>query len=586
MKTFLKMLLATLVGGLLLLFIVFVLVASLASLGEQKPEIAEHSILKIDLNTQFNDRAQDNPFEAFDPIGMQPQSAVGLNRFIATLHKAADDEKIDGIYLEGGIPQAGSATLREMRQALAQFADSGKFVYSYSEVFSQAGLYLCSAADTVWVHPEGAAEWRGLSASVSYYKDGLDKLGVKPVVLRATGNKFKSAVEPFLTNEMSVANHQQLSELLNSVWGTTLEEMGTARSLSNSGLNALADSLIINAQEAIAAGLVDGGAYEDEFMQLLRSKVGLDSNERIPFTSFSEYSDGATFAGNGGYKDAKIAVIYAQGEIGMGEGSINAIGSETTAKALRKARLDDDVKAIVLRINSPGGSALASDIIWREVNLAQQEKPVLASMGNVAASGGYYIACFADTIVAQPNTITGSIGAFGLFFTAQELMNDKLGINIETVKTNVYADLGTLDRDISVAEKKQLIHEIDQVYQTFTDRVAEGRHMSTALVDSLGQGRVYSGEDALELGLVDVLGGLQTTVDLAANKAGLEKYRLVEYPKLQDPIEKFIEELGGSLSLKASHWLSLPGMQEYQSLQEVMAKQGIQTRLPYDLKIQ
>lgn len=585
MKTFLKMLLASIVGGLLLLFIFFVIIASLASFGNEKPQLQEASILKINLNKVVLDRAQDNPFSSIDPLNMQPDEALGLNTLLATLRKAAKDEKIEGIYLEGGIPLTGSATLSEYRKALKTFADSGKFIYGYTDIMTQNGVYLTSVVDSFFVNPEGVVEWKGLNAAVTYYKKAAEKLGVEPVVLRATGNKFKSAVEPFLRDEMSPENRMQLSALLASVWGTYLKEIALSKKISIKKLNSLADSLLTDPKVAAQYGLIAGTLYEDEVLQKIRRKMEVEDVKDINFVSFKNYADGVKYSGNGGYDDAKIAVVYAQGGIEMGEGDNTTVGAESTAKAIRKARKDEDVKAIVLRINSPGGSALASEIIWREVALARKEKPIIASMGNVAASGGYYIACYADTIVAQPNTITGSIGAFGLFFTAEELMNEKLGINIETVKTNHFGDLGTIDRDITAAEKQRLIKQVDRIYDTFLQRVATGRGMTVAMVDSLGQGRVYSGENALNLNLVDVLGGLNNAVEIAGNKAGLEKYRVVEYPKLKDPIQKLLEDLGANVKADIVTEVLGENQKHYQSLRDALHTQGLKTHLGYHIEI-
>ncbi|MDZ7847936.1 MAG: signal peptide peptidase SppA [Owenweeksia sp.] len=365
----------------------------------------------------------------------------------------------------------------------------------------------------------------------------FDKMGVEPVVLRATGNKFKSAVEPFLRQDMSSENQLQLSALLGSVWNDYLIQIASSRNLSAEKINLLADSMAVTEpQKAMENGLLDQLMYQDELQQLFIDKTGQNEFKDIAMISPSRYAELSGF-GKPKYNDKRVAVIFAQGDIVMGDQGEYQIGSDRIAKAIRSARKNDRVKAIVLRVNSPGGNAMASDVIWREVQLASQEKPLIASMGNLAASGGYYISCVADTIMAQPNTITGSIGAFGLFFTGEELMNDKLGINIETVTTNKYADLGTFDRDISSAERKILIHQVDNIYRTFTERVAEGRGMTVAQVDSLGGGRVYSGSDALELGLVDMMGGLNEAITLAAEKANIaEDYTVMEYPKLKTPL--------------------------------------------------
>lgn len=587
MKSFLKMLLASLLGGILLLFILFIVIASIASFADEKPKIQEASILKINVNKVINDRAQDNPFASLDPFSGRPESPMGLNKILASLQKAQSDDKIKGVYLEGGIPMTGNATLREMKSALKTFRDSGKFVYGYADVYSQKGLYLMGSADSSFVNSEGVLEWKGLNTSVTYLKEATEKLGLEPVVLRATGNKFKSAVEPFLRQDMSEANRMQLSTLLNSVWGTYLDEMSAELGITRNKLNTLADSLLTNPTLAVENGLLSGTLYRDELNALLREKSGLTEDQDINFVSVKEYAKTTDLDGDKGYSSDKIAVIYAEGEIVLGEGDGFTVGSSKTASAIRKARKNENVKAIVLRINSPGGNALASDIIWREVDLARQEKPVIASMGDVAASGGYYIACFADTILAQPNTITGSIGAFGIFFTGEELMNEKLGINIETVSTNKYSDLGTFDRDIKPAEKRKLINQVDRIYGTFKERVADGRGMTVQRVEELGQGRVYSGEDAMELKLVDMMGGLQDAIDLARNKAGLtEEYRIVEYPVLKDPIQQLIEDFGSSMETRILKRSLGNNYHHFNTVQDAVSKQGLKTRMEFDIVIE
>lgn len=588
MKSFLKMLLASVIGGAVLLFIIFIVFASIISLSTPEFEIQENSILKIDLNSTLVERAQDNPLAAIDPISGAPEAALGLNDLRAALAAAKTDDKIIGVYLTGGIPLGSAASVKEIRDALIDFKSSGKFVYGYSEIVSQKGLYIATAADSFFVNPEGFLEWTGLSASVTYYKQALDKLGVEPVVFRATGNKFKSAVEPFLTQEMSAENKLQLSEMLSSLWGTYLDDIAASTTLSAERLNQLADDIAVaDARKAAEVGLIDGVRYEDEMVALLLKETEKEHMDEVAFLSVAKYAEGKDMRGNSSYSKEKIALVIAQGEIQSGEGDEYTIGSQRIAHAIRDAREDEAIKAIVLRVNSPGGSALASEVIWREVDLARQVKPVIASFGGVAASGGYYISCFADTIVAEANTITGSIGAFGLFFTAEELLNEKLGINIETVTTNKFADLGTIDRDLTDMERKILVNQIDQVYNTFTKRVAEGRGLSQAYVDSVGGGRVYTGKRALELNLVDVIGGVDVAVNIAAQKAGIDttEFRIVEFPEPIDPIQKLIEELTGGYQAKMID-RELGQLKPFvEAFKRIEKMQGLQTRMEYDLII-
>ncbi len=586
MKTFLKMLLATLIAGILLIFIGFIVLVSFVSLAETEVVVENNSILRIDLDNVIRERADDNPFAALDPLSREPERPLGLNEFLAVLKTAAHDDRILGIYLHGGIPLTGHGTLTEMRNALAAFRESGKFVYSYSEIMTQKGYYLVSGSDSILMNPGGFFEWRGLSASVAYFQEAMDKLGLEPVVLRATGNKYKSAVEPFLGQDMSEENRSQLTALLNGVWSDYLGGISEARGVEPSQLNLLADSMGVSSPaSAVQNKLIDYAAYEDELMSVFLRKTGKEEVKDIPFIGVRSYAESVKLD-KGGYKDDKIAVIIAQGDIVSGDNGEYNIGSERISKAIRKARENEKIKAIVLRVNSPGGSALASEVIWREMDLARQQKPVVVSMGDLAASGGYYISCFADTIVAQPTTITGSIGAFGLFFTGEELMHDKLGINIETVTTNRYSDLGTFDRSLTPGERRILISQVDQIYTTFKKRVAEGRDMQMAYVDSIGGGHVYTGRDALDLGLVDVLGGLNTAIDIARNMAGVgEEYRIVEYPELEDPIIRFIKQLGGDYESRAIRYRLGQYARYFDLLEKTQNLQGYQTRMEYDLEI-
>lgn len=587
MKTFLKMLLATILGVGILFFLLFVIIASFASISEQEVQIADNSILKLDLNTAIYERSEDNPFASFNPISQSPQSGLGLKNLASAIKHAKNDPKIKGIYLRAGFPQAGHATLKELREELVDFKSEGKFIYSYSEILTQKGLYITSVADSVLVNPEGFLEWKGLSASVTYYKNALDKLGLKPEVLRAKGNKFKSAVEPYMRQDMSPENKMQLDTLIRSIWATYRQDISGSNGLDMETLNSLADDYAIsNPKLAAEKGLIDGLAYYDEVMQIMADKVEIEDSKDLKFVSFKKYSQSFNDKANSSYKSDRIAVIIAQGEIVGGNGDEYSIGSERISKAIRKARKNDKVKAVVLRVNSPGGSALASEVIWREIKLTKEVKPVVASMGDLAASGGYYISCFADTIVAQPNTITGSIGAFGLFMTGEELMHDKLGVNISTVKTNEYADLGTFDRALTDNEKNILINSVTQIYSTFKQRVAEGRGLDTAYVETIGQGRVWTGEQAKELGLVDILGDLDDAIEIAKDLAGIEgEYRVVEYPELEDPIQRLLKDLGADYETKMIN----EKLGEYARYIEILEKakgmQGYQTRLEYDLVI-
>ena len=591
MKSFLKMLLATILGGGILIFLSFVvffsfITAASTSLTEKEVIISENSVLKLNLNSVVFERTEENPFEELSSLAGTSPGGIGLNILLRSIKEAKDDPLIKGIYLQAGIPLAGHASLTQIRTALEDFKKSGKFIYSYSEILTQKGLYLSSVADSVLVNPEGFMEWKGLSANVTYYKEALNKLGVKPEVLRATGNRYKSAVEPYLRQDMSPENRQQLEVLLSSIWKEYLVTVGNAQNLNTDSLQSLADNYAItNPKTALDKGLIDGVMYYDQVMDLLSKECDVKDSDKLKFVSLQKYAD--AYKAESGYGKDKIAVIIAQGDIVSGNGDEYSIGSERISKAIRKARKDDKVKAVVLRVNSPGGSALASEIIWREVQLTKGIKPVVASMGDLAASGGYYISCFADTIVAQQNTITGSIGAFGLFMTGEELLHNKLGINIETVPTNKYSDLGTFDRPLTDSERAILIASVDQIYGTFKQRVAEGRGLDVDYVDSIGQGRVWSGEDAKKLGLVDVLGGINEAIKIAENMAGLSNgdYKLVEYPKVEDPITRLMKSLSGDYETKVLEDKLGEYARYLKLLETAKGMQGYQTRLEYDLVI-
>lgn len=587
MKTFLKMLLATILGGIILFFIGFIVIASFISMVDQPPKMKANSVLTLDINSVINERVQDNPLEALSALSGQSETRIGLNKILASINYAATDDNVKGIYIKGGIPLTGNATLREIRDALVEFKESGKFVYAYSEIMTQNGYYLASVADSVMMLPEGYFEWRGLSATVAYLKEAAGKLGLEPVVLRATDNKFKSAVEPFLRNDMSPENRMQLTELLSSVWGDYTEVIGGSRNLSDERLNMLADSMALSSPKvAMENGFVDAVVYKSDVLELLASKTGTEDIDDLEMISINKYAELNSLIQNK-FGEDRIALVIAQGDIVSGGGSEYQIGSDRIAKAIREARLNDKVKAIVLRVNSPGGSAIASEAIWREVMLARDVKPVVASMGDVAASGGYYISCFADTIVAHPNTVTGSIGAFGLFFTGEELMNDKLGINLETVKTNKYSDLGTFDRSISPSEKRILISQVDGVYRTFVERVAEGRGMTVDQVNELGGGRVYSGEDALELGLVDVLGGVDEAIAIAAEMAGMgDEYTVMETPQLEDPLKMLLTQMGGDFEERIIRNRLGEYAKYFELLENAREMQGFQTRMEFNLEIE
>lgn len=551
-------------------------------------KIEDNSILHLTLNKPIKDRTPNNPFENFDFGSMESKNGLGLDKIIASIEKAKTDDKIKGIYLDVTSIPAGMATLEEIRAALVDFKKSKKWIISYSEIYTQSSYYVASVADKICVNPAGIVEHRGLSSELMFFKNALEKLEVEMQIIRH--GKFKSAVEPYMLEKMSEANRVQYQLILNTAWGSMIKEVSKSRGISAEKLNELADNMTIqDAKIAKAEGLVDEVYFKDEVLDLLRKKLKLEADEDIPSIALNKYAK-TLKPKKKGKKDSKldekqIAVIYAAGGIESGKSKNGSMGSETISKAIREARLDENVKAIVLRVNSPGGSALASDVMWREVVLAKKAKPVIVSMGDVAASGGYYIACAADKIVADEKTITGSIGVFGVIPNAQGLMNNKLGITFDRVKTNEHADLMSVFKPLTAQERDIIQIGVEKIYDDFITKVAEGRGMTKEQVDSIGQGRVWMGLDALEIGLVDEIGGLDKAIEIAKKSAKLDDYQLVAYPKLKDPFEELMEELEINIQSKVLGSVLGDEQKYYKKLQSVTTQTGVMARMPFDIEL-
>ncbi len=584
MKQFFKFMFASMVGFLLtflvLLFITFGIIAGLSS--RDTVDIKEKSVLHLTLNTEIVDRGGANPFESFDFMSMSPRKALGLNDLLRGIEKAREDEKIEGIYLDLSIVPAGWSTLGEIRRALEDFRSSGKFIISYGETYMQRAYYLGSVADEVYLHPEGVIDFSGLNSELVFLKNMLDKLGIDPQVIRQ--GEYKSAGEPFFREDMSEENREQVLSYISSIWNNILADIAGSRGMGIDHLNNIADNLYTrNAGLAIEWDMIDGIAHRDEIYSVLRQRLGLEDDEEPELVTFSKYEDAPLPESMIKPRSRnKVAVVYASGNIISGEGSERIIGSERISLALREARKDESVKAIVFRINSPGGSALASDVILREVVLAAREKPVVASMGDVAASGGYYIACGADWIVANPSTITGSIGVFGMIPNMQEFFNEKLGITFDNVKTNELADIGSISRPLTAAERGIIEESIEQVYDTFIRHVSEGRDIPVNIVDEIGRGRVWSGSEARQNGLIDEFGGLERAIEKAVELAELEDYRVVDYPERKDFLTQLLEDFGGVQERMVERKLG-PAYRYYKQMNDVRDMTGILTRLPYDI---
>ncbi|MCX6232826.1 MAG: signal peptide peptidase SppA [Bacteroidetes bacterium] len=566
-------------------FLMIGILASIISLsGKEEVKISDKSVLHITLEGIISDRSSNNPFEAFDFNTMKSNKELGLNDILSNLKKAKTDPNIKGIFLELSTIPTGISLLDEIRNALIDFKKSGKFIIAYSEMFTQKSYYLASIADKVYLNKEGSIDFHGLSAEIMFFKGLLQKLDIDMQIIRH--GKFKSAVEPFMLDKMSDPNRLQTRMLINGLWMHIIQGISDSRKISIAELQNIADNLLVqNADDAVKYKLVDELVYKDQIIDILRKKLNITNTKDIDYISLSKYNNVNDKTIKKISKN-KIAVIYAVGSIVSGDGDKENIGSEKISEAIREARTNESVKAIVLRVNSPGGSALASEIIWREIDLAKRTKPVVVSMGDYAASGGYYIACAANKIIASPTTITGSIGVFGLIPNMQKLFNNKLGITFDTVLTNKNAATITGNRPLNNAQEKLIQNQIERIYGVFISHVAEGRKMTVAQIDSIGQGRVWSGLDAKRIGLVDDFGGLDKAVEEASKLAKLSDYKIVEYPRQKE----FFEEIKDIFSGKDATTKILEkelgeNIVYYKTLKSVSEIKGIQTRLPFVISI-
>jgi protease-4 len=589
MKQFFKFLFASILGTLLSVVILFFLMAGLiaglasSSSTDETTEVKENTILKLSLDYSIPERTSDDPFKDFDFVSMEGSNEPGLNDILKSIRHAATDDKIKGIYINISIMPNSYATLKEIRDELIAFKKSKKFVYAYGEIIEEHGYYIASVADKVYLNPSGTMLLDGFAYTSTYVKGMLDKIGVQAELIRH--GKFKAAGEPLIADKMSDENRKQIESFMGSVYKEFINSIAASRKKTPEEFENICNKLLVQKPEdAKQFGLIDGLLYHDEVDAELHKKLGVDEKEKLEYITVSDYKSRAK-EGKASAKD-KIAVIYAVGEIVDGEGGDDNVGSIPTAAAIAKARKDSSVKAIVLRINSPGGSALASDVIWREVVLTKKVKPVIVSMGAVAASGGYYIAAPADIIFAEPNTITGSIGVFGMFINAQKLLNDKLGLKFEKVKFGEFSDLGSPDRPMTAAEKVVVQGMIDRIYDDFVSKVAEGRNLTKDQVDSIAQGRVWAAVDAKKIGLVDEFGGLKEAIAAAAKKAKLEEYRIQNLPEQKDPFEKILKSFGASASTYLIQKELGEDYKYYQQMKEAVNYHGIKARMLWDGEIQ
>ena len=538
------------------------------------------------LDYAIPDRTTDNPFGGINFNTMESQDMTGLNEILRNIEQAKTDPNIKGIYMELSSIPTSTATLQELRDKLVEFKESGKFVISYGESYSQSAYYMASVADKIFLNPEGMLDMHGMASQIMFYKHLLDKLDIEMQIVRGPNNRFKSAVEPYFLDKMSEANREQMDKLLGTVWGQILTSISQSRNISMEQLNLIADNLetYFNADKALEYGLVDNLYYKDQVLEELKGLTG--SNKNINAVSNANYAKS--------YKDKsssknEVAIVYASGQIYDGKGNEENIYSEDLSKTIRKAREDENVKAIVLRVNSPGGSALASAIIGRELDLAKEVKPVIVSMGNYAASGGYWISANADYIFADPTTLTGSIGVFGTFPNAKGFLNDKVGLTFDVAKTNENSDFGSVTQPLTEFQYSKLQEMVVKTYNDFTKRVANGRSLTQTYVDSIGQGRVWAGADAIELGLVDQLGDMEDAIAYAVQKAELGcDYKVTEWPKQKDFFTRFMESMNGNDDkLDAAMKQRLGAYYDYfKGIENLQKNTGIQARLPFDMIIE
>lgn len=569
---------------ILLIFLFAGIIAIMVNVaGGKEIKVSPGTILHIDLEYPLVDRSTDNPFESFDFATMQSRSQPGLNDIVKNLEKASKDPNINGIFLDLSGDLGGMASMEELRNALMAFKKSGKYIFSYADYYTQDNYYLASVSDKIWLNPEGEVDFRGMAAQLPFIKGLLEKLEIEPQVIRH--GKFKSAIEPFIQDRMSDENREQIARYVDSFWNHIIREISFSRKINTDSLAEAANNLTLQtAQDALQIGLIDHIGYRDEFLDTLRNKSSKKKAEKLKFVTLSKYTHAPETGIEREFTRDKIAVIYAAGNIVQGKGNTDDIGGLSLSETIRKARENKNIKAVVLRVNSPGGDALASEVIWREVALCRKEKPVIVSMGDVAASGGYYISCAADRIVAQPNTITGSIGVFGILFNAGNMFKNKLGITFDQYKTGNFSDLGNMTRALTEAERNIIQNSVERVYATFTKRVSEGRNIPIADVDSIGQGRIWTGVDALAIGLVDTLGGLEDAIAIAAGKAKITNYRITELPEKKDPFQQLMTEITeGTEARFLQHRLG-EHYSLYRELEYLSRYDGIQARLPFMLE--
>ena len=586
MKEFMKFTFASLLG-VILAGIVFTILGIISMVGmvassDTETVVKENSIFVLNLEGTLSERVQENPFQKL--LGEENQ-AYGLDDILSSIRKAKDNENIKGIYLQPTSLSTSFASLEEIRHALVDFKGSGKFIVAYADQYTQSMYYLASVADKVIVNPQGTISWHGLASQPIFFKDLLNKLGIEMQIFKV--GTYKSAVEPYIATEMSEANREQVTAFLTSIWGRLLEDVSASRNIPKETLNNYADQMmdLKQAEEYLTCGLADTLLYKDGVLNYLKELSGREADESLRTLSLNDMKNikrNTPLDKSGNI----IAVYYAVGGIDDGTSPEEGINSEKVITDLRKLREDETIKAVVLRVNSPGGSAYGSEQIWHEVVLLKAKKPVIVSMGDYAASGGYYISCAADTIVADPTTLTGSIGIFGMFPNMQGLLTDKIGLHFDMVKTNRFSDMGDMTRPFNADEREAMQNYINNGYKLFVKRCADGRGMSTEAIEKIAEGRVWTGEAAKELGLVDELGGLDRALEIAAQKVGIEAYSVVNYPAKESFFSTLLDE-GKNDYIETKMSESLGEYFHYvKFIQNLKDTDRIQARMPFDPRIQ
>jgi protease-4 len=588
MKDFWKFTLATVTGlvltSVVLSILSILIVVGMVASSSTETVVRDRSVMRLDLSGVVVERSQDNPLRS---LFGDAASEYGLDDVISSIAKAKENEKIKGIYLQAGVMSVGFADLEEIRRALADFKESGKFVIAYGDVYEQSIYYLSSVADKILLNPKGMIDWHGLSSTPTFYKNLLDKIGVEMQVFKV--GTYKSAVEPYIDTQMSAANREQVTAYLGSLWGKMVDDVSQGRGIDAQELNRIADKMLMfyPAEESVKYGLADTLMYKNDVRDYLKAQMGLTKDDRISLLDVADMVNvkrnvPKNMSGN------IVAVYYASGSIDLSTGSSSMSGgivSSEVIRDLKKLTEDDDVKAVVLRVNSPGGSAFGSEQIWHAVGQLKAKKPVIVSMGNYAASGGYYISCNADTIVAEATTLTGSIGIFGMFPNYKGL-SDKLGLTYDVVKTNAYSDFGSFNRPVNNGERQLLQQMINQGYADFIARCSQGRGMTPEAIEKIAEGRVWTGAKAKELGLVDELGGIDRALDIAVAKAGVEEYSVVNYPAKKSFLELLMDK-GITKSITAPTLSGKAGelIQQYEWLNHLGEQDRLQALMPYELNI-